>query len=272
MLAWMKAPFAGVVIAGAVAILPTSIIAQLAAPSDQSPTPTTKPANSTAGFFEPTTRPFRATVGVPAGGARNRPGPVGRRADATQEEIQAAIEFFSANSPHRMSYFNRLLADSPVRVRQSVLLAQLYRPILNFKEADPKLYGLLVQQVQLRDEAFDLARTGKVAELREKARQIVSISLEARTLRLGILQKQIADQQSKLDYDKANQEAAVQREASEITTQEKNLRFIVERVQRRDRGQSMLDADPAVDPLADLAPIVNDAAGLGAESGAEAGS
>jgi len=259
MIASMKAPVIGILIAGAVAVLPTAIIAHLAAAPDQV---SEKPTNTPAEITEPATRPSRssgaaagASGGLFAGEARNRPGLLARRPEPTPEERQAAIDFFKVNSPNRMVYFDRLRPDSPARNRQSALLVQFYRPIVAFKDTYPQLYDLLVQQVKLRDDAFELAKDKKDTELQQKAAEIVRVSIDARTLRLDFLKKQLAEQQTKLDYDRDNQVVATQHEVSDIKISVERLMNAVDRAQTRERNQSMLDLDPSFDPLAEAAPI-----------------
>jgi len=260
MIASMKAPVIGILIAGAVAVLPTAIIAHLAAAPDQV---SEKPTNTPAEITEPATRPSRSSGaaasgsggGLFAGEGRNRPGLIARRPEATPEEIQAAIDFFKVNSPNRMAYFDRLRPGSPARSRQSLLLVQFYRPILAFRDSNPQLYDLLVQQVKLRDDAFELAKDKKDTELQQKAAEIVRVSIDARTLRLDFLKKQLADQQTRLDYDRDNQVVATQHEVSDIKISVERLMNAVDRAQTRERNQSMLDLDPSFDPLAEAAPI-----------------
>jgi hypothetical protein len=262
MITMMKTPLTGFLLAGVAAVLPTVIVASLCA---QSTPPAASPTGSADELSQPTTRPSQyggghggGGSGAPFGGdGRNRLGPQGRLASA--EEIQAAIEFFNQNSPNRMVYFNKLAEGSQARRRQSLLLVQFYRPILNFKESNPDLYDLMVQQVKMRDDAFELAKDGEDAKLREKARDIVNISLQARTKRLALLQKELAQQQTKLAEDTANPDAAAEQEVNSIKEDEQRLVLRAEHPQSPSRGQSMLDFDPATDPLAEAAPITGPA-------------
>jgi hypothetical protein len=268
MMSLMKAPIKGVLVAGVVAVLPTLIVAHLAAPADR---PKIDGKNIAPDFSEPATRPSHfdgegsgpgaggggGGMGGGLGEGHNHAGPGGRRLEqASPEEIQAAIDFFKANSPNRMAYFAKLQPDGQPRRRQSLMLVQYYRPIANFKESNPKLYDLLVKQVKLRDDAFELAKDGKEAELRDKAAQIVDVSLEARSKRLALLQQELTNQQTQLADDEANKDAVTEREVNTIKEDERRL---VSRAQH----QSMLDFDPSTDPLAEAAPIRGGPAKLG---------
>ena len=286
----IKSPLAGLLLAAVAAILPTVIVARLSAQSTpQSPTPADSPANPSQDFTEPTTRPSQPDsgpgtadtgpnstgsndsgprenggprMGGGAGGGggffgegRNRTGPFGSRMEDFQAESQAAIAFFSENSPNRMAYFAKLPENSPARRFNTMKLVQLYRPIQNFKDTNPVLYQLLVKQVKLRDDAFELAKENKDADLRQKAAEIVDVTIKARHMRLEILQKELTDQQANLQKYTANPDADAEEEAATIKGDEQRLIQRVEHLQNHDRGTTMLDFDPAADPLADAAPI-----------------
>jgi hypothetical protein len=265
MIAFMKAPLAGVLLAGAAAVLPTAIVANLSA---QSTPQAAVPTNSPDDFSEPATRPSQSAPGdtgsagavgagrLFGGEGRNRVGQFGGRLEDPQAETQAAIAFFNENSPKRMAYFTKLPENSPARRFATLKLVQLYRPIQNFKDTNSKLYDLLVAQVKARDDAFEMAKDQKEADLREKAMEIVKISIQARHLRLDLLQKELANQQDNLAKYESNQDADAEEEATAIKNDEQHLVQRVERLQNRERGTSMLDFDPAADPLADAAPIV----------------
>jgi hypothetical protein len=168
------------------------------------------------------------------------------------QEVQAAIAFFKENSPNRMAYFIALPEDP--RRMATIKLVQAYRPVLNFKDSNPDLYELLVQQVKLRDDAFELAKEKKEPELRALAAQIVPISLSAREIRLKLLQQELDGQEAKLNQDTANIAATTERE---VTTIKEDEEFLTrKRPQAQPRGQSMLDFDPAADPLADAVPLL----------------
>jgi hypothetical protein len=299
MISLMKRSITSFFAAGAVAVLPTLIIARLTAQSPQSAGAAVNAEAQTdtqvqtakvqadqvpnsAEASPPTTRPARSGGG-PGGsfggqglngqgfnsqgfngqglnGSGRRSGQFARRADAaSQEEIQSVIEFFKENSPERMKYFQKLPDGTPARATAISKLVQVYRPIQNFKESSPDLYALLVKQVQLRDQAFVLARDGNETELRAKAGEIVSISIESRTMRLGLLQKQLDEQQAQLAADKADQDTAAQKEITADKQDEQRLLRVDKMQKRISHGQSMLDFNPSTDPLADAVPIAGDA-------------
>jgi hypothetical protein len=287
MIALMNAPIRGILIAGAIAVLPTMIVAELSAQSTGAPAGPAAGGSNTAttqlDFVGPTTRQARVVVpggtgggasggasggvgggvgggfgarlgggaggGLFAGGIRPRPGQIAR--GMSQQEIQAAIAFFKENSPNRMGYFAALPED-PRRIL-TIKLVQAYRPVLNFKDSNPDLYELLVQQVKLRDDAFKLAKDKKEPELRALAPEIVKISLSAREIRLKLLQQELDGQEAKLNEDRANIAATTEREVATIKEDEEFLTR--KRGQAQTHGQSMLDFDPAADPLADAVPL-----------------
>jgi hypothetical protein len=284
MIKLIKTPITGFVIAGVVAVMPTLIIAELASQPSSSPSVALGPKeegwqsgsaqfrNVQSDFSGPATRPsrpggfgaggFGGGGGGPGGGpfggeGRNRLG-LGR---ASQEEMQSAIDFFKENSPHRMEYFYSFPEGSAARRMATIKLAEAYRPILNFKDSQPELYGLLVKQVKLRDEAFELAKEGKDAELRDKAAEIVPIALKARTKRLDLLQQELDEQKAKLSDDKANQDATAEREVSSIKDDEEWWARPRGQAGAGTRGTTMLNLDTAADPLADMAPIVTQSSG-----------
>jgi hypothetical protein len=253
MMRLIKTPLTGFVVAGAAAILPTVILARLSAPS-QSPSPanpTVELRNAQAAPSEPATRPARLFGGGLGnrflnGAQRARPG---RVAGVSAEERQAAIDFFTENSPVRMTYFAKLAPNSSPKLMATIKLVEAYRPILNFKESNPDLYSQLVQLVRLRDQAFAYARDGKEDYLRATVKQIVPIALEVRDARLQLLQAELDAQKSKLEDEKANLDATTEHEVASIKEDE-------ELWTKRYQGQSMLDHNPATDPLADAAPIM----------------
>ena len=177
----------------------------------------------------------------------------------TPEETQAAVMFFSENSPNRMKYFKMVPETAPVHRVLTQGLVRTYRPILNFKDKSPELYGLLIQQIKLRDDAFQLAmqldngQKDADSKLRELVTQIVDVSLKARSLRLDLLQKELSAQQTKLASDEADPSALIEPETTTIKTDEQRLVRRLERMQGQ-RGQTMLDADPQEDPLAAVGP------------------
>lgn len=298
MLSAMKKPFAGILLAGVAAVLPTVIVARLSAESTPPPaTPANTPAadppaNASQDFTEPTTRPTQsdgqpegasagstdnggpsgapnrapdASGGTGRGGGffggegRNRSaqfgaGPYARGFEDIQLETQESIAFFKQNSPNRMAYFVKLPENSQARRLATWNLLRLYRPIQNFKETSPKLYDLLVQQVQLRDQAFEFAKEQKDADLREKAAEIVNVSIQARSMRLDILKHQLDEQEQQLAAYKSNTDSAAEQEVTAIKNDEQHLLDRVEKLESR-QHTSMLDFDPAADPLADAAPI-----------------
>jgi hypothetical protein len=191
-------------------------------------------------------------------GQRRGPGAPGWPRPFAQEEATDAIAFFTKNSPNRMKYFNLLPADGFARRAETSKLVQLYRPLQNFKESNPKLYDLLVQQVKLRDQAFQAALEGRDADLRSLADQIVPVSLQARQLRLDLLQKELDDQKTKLTADEANKDAASEHEVTEIKHEEERLVRRAQHQKMQIRGQSLLNFDPDMDPLASVAPIATE--------------
>jgi hypothetical protein len=300
MFSLMKSSLTGFCLASAIAVLPTLIVARLTGQSPQVAEAAVNAEAAPQGQAQvqhenqpqvqaltdaapPTTRPARSGGGAGGGGGfgpgfngqgfngpgfngpgRNRQGgPFGRRPEAaSQEEIQAAIEFFKENSPKRMEYFQNLPEGTPARATAIQKLILVYRPMQNFKETNPDLYGLLVKQVQLRDQAFVLARDGDDAGLRAKAVEIVDVSIEARTLRLGLLQKQLDQQQAQLAADKADRDSAAEKEVTSDKQDEQRLLNRVEKIQKRGQhGQSMLDFNFSVDPLADAVPIAGEKSG-----------
>jgi hypothetical protein len=268
--ACLKFPFKGMFIIGLAVAAPALSWADpagepAAAASTSAEIP---PPNSGAG---PATRPSHLNNnvdgGAGAGGGgggifgdgRQRPGFGGRRPDGLgQDDITAAIDFYTKNSPNRMEYFNKLPADGPMRRAETMRLVQLYRPLENFKDSSPELYKKLVQQVNLRDQAFALARDNKDKELAAKVAEIVPVSLEARSMRLDLLQKELADQQSNLADDEAHKDLVTQRELNNIKEDEVRLVRRAERRQGQLNRQSMLDFDTSMDPLAEAAPIFTD--------------
>jgi hypothetical protein len=238
-------------IAGMAIALPTLALADPGNDADSAPAdsgPTTRPSH------------FGAGGGGFMGDGRTRQGQgqgTGFR-QSNPEEAAAAIDFFNKNSPNRMQYFNALPADGPMRrrERETARLVQLYRPLQNFKDTNSDLYNLLVKQVQLRDDAFELAKDGKAAELRAKAKEIVGVSIEARTKRLTLLQQELDAQKAKLEEDKADTDAAAEKEAASITSQEEQLVHRPGHRQNPFHGASMLDFNAAMDPLAEIAPIM----------------
>jgi hypothetical protein len=277
MLSAIKSPLFAILLAGIAAILPTVIVARLSAQSTPPSAPTDPPGNPSPDFSEPTTTPSQSDApsdnargprnnggprdgGSGAGGGffggegRNRAGQYGGRAEDFQAESQAAIAFFNQNSPNRMAYFSKL--PEKARYFATVNLVRLYRPIQNFKDSNPILYQLLVKQVKLRDEAFELAKEDKDADLRTKAAEIVDVTIQARHMRLEILQKELTDQQASFEKYQANKDEDAEEEASAIKTDEQRMVQRVERLQNREHGTpSTLDFDPDADPLADAAPI-----------------
>ena len=255
MMRLIKMPLTGFVVAGAAAIVPTVILVRLSAPSPLSsplsplPNPTVELRNAQASPSGPTTRPARLFGGglgnrILNAAGRPRPGVAGM----SEEERLAAIEFFNENSPVRMTYFAKLAPNSSPKKMATIKLVEAYRPILNFKESNPDLYSQLVQLVRLRDQAFAYARDGKDDYLRATVKQIVPIALEVREARLRLLQAELDAQKSKLEDEKSNLDATTEHEVASIKEDE-------ELWTKRYQGQSMLDSNPASDPLADAAPI-----------------
>ncbi len=220
----------------------------------------------------PTTRPSFLGSGFRAGEG-HRGGIAGR--PFTAEESAAAIDFFHKNSPNRMQFFDRLPVDSRARARETSKLVELYRPLRNFKDSNPNLYELLVQQVQLRDQAFQLAREGNTDELHATVKKIVNVSLQAKHIRIDLLQRELDGQRSRLAAEEADPEAAAQKEMAQIRS---TVDFLTgDHPFRRGLrggnsfpgnslpgnslpanslpGQSMLRFNPAIDPLANLAPL-----------------
>lgn len=253
MMRLIKTPLTGFVVAGTAAILPTFILARLSSPS---PTPslanpTVELRNAQSAPSGPATRParlFGGGLGNRILNAAGRPRP-GRVAGMSEEERQAAIDFFTENSPVRMTYFAKLAPNSSAKLMATIKLVEAYRPILNFKESNPDLYSQLVQLVRLRDQAFAYARDGKEDYLRATVKQIVPIALDVRDARLQLLQAELDAQKSKLEDEKTNLEATTEHEVASIKEDE-------ELWTKRYQGQSMLDHNPANDPLAEAAPIV----------------
>jgi hypothetical protein len=255
MMRLIKTPLTGFVVAAAAAVLPTVILARLSAQSpSQSPLPTNPSVelrNAQAAPSEPATRPARflgGGLGNRIAIALGRPRP-GRAAAMSEEERKAAIDFFTQNSPVRMTYFAMLAPNSSQRKMATIKLVEAYRPILNFKESDPDLYNQLVQLVVLHDQAFAEARDGKETDLRATAAKIVPVALNVRDIRLQLLQDELDAQKAKLAEEKANLDVTTQHEVASIKDDEE---LWTKRYQR----QSMLDHNPASDPLAEAAPIV----------------
>ena len=181
-----------------------------------------------------------------------RLGPERRNGTITPEEVHAATDFFEANSPNRMAFFNRLPADSSLRGIISNDLVWRYRPIKNYKETSPELYDILVHTVKLRDEAFKLAKDGDTGALHAKAAEVVDQSLQARKMRLDILSQELSRQQEQYASDAADPSHLVDVESSRLKDDEERITRRVEQFKSA-HGQSRVD-DVASDPLADAMP------------------
>jgi hypothetical protein len=133
----------------------------------------------------------------------------------TAEEEAEARTFLEKNCPRRYATVQRGRKDGKVPTS----LVRSYFDLEALRTAEPDLYDMKVEQVQLEDKIFGLTEaargkptTQSTTELREKVRQLVQMRIEEHQRRLDKL-KFIADlEEQKLNILKSNTEQAIDSE------------------------------------------------------------
>jgi len=154
--------------------------------------------------------------------AMNRDGRDGReprdlpRAPTTQERDEA-VEFFRQHMKFRMRIFDQLPDGRPVKARMMQMMMERYRRLQRARMEDSTMFDLMLQQMELQDDALSLLQQQRrtagdeydriQGELRGKVRQIIDLSLQERQKRIERLEKQLADQKARLEQDMANPDA-----------------------------------------------------------------
>lgn len=184
----------------------------------------------------PRDREPASTMPVPRGpiGARDgrdgrdgREGPEGVTRDRemsrfpTTQERDEAIEFFRQHMKFRMRIFDLLPDGRPVKNRMMQMMMERYRRLQRARMEDATMFDLMLQQMQLQDDALELLQRQRrtagdqeaydrlQGELRQKVRQIIDLSLQERQKRIERLEKQLADQKARLEQDLANPDGLV---------------------------------------------------------------
>jgi hypothetical protein len=179
---------------------------------------------------QPSTQPSRRPLGLrePDGDRGFRMRRPGTRGDAEDARLwEEAEAFFRAHSPNRLVMFDQHMDDPRMQYRMRRFMQERYTMLQNLKERDPNLYELKVKQIELEDVIFGLAQelrsTGDEAareKLRGKIREQVVLwvdaSLQEREQRLEKLKQLLADETKRLEADRNDREAMVERRLERV--------------------------------------------------------
>ena len=143
-----------------------------------------------------------------------------RREPIDENKWNEAQEFMRQHSPLRLA-FVLSLPEGPFRdgIRRYIL--GRYRDLRNLSEQnETELYGLVIQRMELEDQACGLAvaladsenpdvQSRLHKELSDKVRQLVALGFQERQLRIGRLERAVQKEKDKLVADQNRTEEVV---------------------------------------------------------------
>lgn len=169
----------------------------------------------------------------------------------SQQEVQDTVNFFRDHAPNRYALFEQLDEGRP-RFRVLRVMVNRFRQVQRFKDNDPELYNLAVKQFELQDEAFGMIRNvagpgnpdaETLSKLRDKVRELAQLGLKEREKRVERLEKMLAEEKTRLDADKADPDALVDRQLRQIRNEADEVKRHFDSLQdfqrpRDDRGSA----------------------------------
>ena len=170
-----------------------------------------------------------------AGGAGGPPPFRERNDPPTDQELEDVREFMKEHSPKRYALYEQMSSNFPGRANR-LLFGMLgrYRNLQRFREHDEAIYNILVRQIEVQDDVFELLRQGGLtdAELRARVRakvaELVQLSLEEREQRIAVLERSVEEQKRQLAADKANLDSVIDRRLTEMKQNEEHIRRRIE--------------------------------------------
>jgi hypothetical protein len=163
----------------------------------------------------------------------------------SQQEIQETATFFRDHAPNRYALFEQLDEGFPRR-RVLRVMVNRYRQIQRFKDNDQEMYNLAVKQFELQDEAFGIIRnvagTGNpdaetLSKLRDKVKELAQLGLKEREKRVERLERMLAEEKSRLEADKADPDALVDRQLRQIRNEADEVKRHLDQLQDFQRGR-----------------------------------
>jgi hypothetical protein len=184
----------------------------------------------------PTTRPFN---GFGPRGEKRMFNPMRDEGPPpTEAELHDAELFLKDNLPNRYKLFSELNADSPMRKGVLRFLVGRYRMLMKFKDHDNEMYDQLLTEAKLEDEVIPLVQAirnrdpAAESQLREKASQLVQISLDTRKARIERLEQALKVQKEQLADDEGHKAQRIDEKARNLRKQFNGLLDRMENIRR----------------------------------------
>jgi hypothetical protein len=156
----------------------------------------------------------------------------------TEAELHDAEVFLKDNLPNRYKLFSELNAESPMRKGVLRFLVGRYRMLMKFKDQDNEMYDQLLAEAKLEDEAIALVQAIRnrdpAAEslLREKAGQLVQLSIDTRKARIDRLEQALKKQKDELAFDEDHKAQRIDQKARNLRQQFNGLLDRMENIRR----------------------------------------
>jgi len=159
----------------------------------------------------------------------------------TEADLRDTEQFLKDNLPSRYKLFSELNQDSPMRRNVLRFFFGRYRMLMKFKDQDNEMYDQLLAEAKLEDEAIALVQgirnhdPAAESQLREKAGQLVQLSIDTRKARIERLEQALKTQKDELAFDEDHKTQRIDQKAKNLRQQFNGL---LDRMENIRRGRS----------------------------------